>query len=245
MQRFTQSVMIPYATTPAPSSTACRSTRGRTDGSPRDVNAPRRASERDDGDAGDDRAVVEAALEVQREQDGEQDDGDLPGAPVPARETPRGDDERDRKRCDECFRDPVHVCGVERVDERRAGARGTRRRASPSSPTTGDEQTRAIVRDRVPVEIRARPSERAGDPCQHRGDRNRLLGRRGVERRVRRDLADDEDRDAVQRVVPRDDTARAARPAVSRSRPAQRASSASRTAATVQTARKRSSGTLA
>jgi hypothetical protein len=44
--------------------------------------------------------------------------------------------------------------------------------------------------------------KRADDSCEHGRNRERLLRRRIVERLVRRDLPNDENRDAVQRIEP-------------------------------------------
>jgi hypothetical protein len=76
-----------------------------------EVAAP--GDERDDGKPGDDRAVVKAALDVQRKQRRQQCDGDLPAASAAARGATGGDHERERERRHEGLRQTVNVRGVE------------------------------------------------------------------------------------------------------------------------------------
>ena len=73
----------------------------------------------------------------------------------------------------------------------------------------GDEPREHDARARRAAGPRA-AEQRAGDAGERRRDHDRLLRGGGVERLVRRDLADDEDRDAVQRVEPAADGERRA-----------------------------------
>ncbi len=164
---------------------------------------PASCEQREDGDAGDHRAVVEAMLDVQDEQHGEQRHGDLPGAPVAEREAARCDDERDCEWSDERLRDAVHVSGVDRRDERCAvlGKHRVEQREEADEP---DERGKRGARA-SPHRIPGSPEDRSCDSSESGRQCECGLGRRCVERGMGRDLPDDEDRDAVQRVVPADD----------------------------------------
>ena len=163
-----------------------------------EVGPPR--EQRDDRDAGDDRAVVEAPHDVEDEQRSEQRDCDLPAAAAAAGEAPGGDDERRRERGDEGLRQTVHVRRVERGHER-APVLGEDRVERCKQADPGDKPREHHARPRI---LRAPASAEQGacDARERGGDHHRLLGGRGMERLVRRDLPDDEDRDAVERIEP-------------------------------------------
>ena len=156
--------------------------------------------EADNDDARDDGALAESAADVQHEQEGEHDDRRLPRATAPAREASRSNEQHRRERRDERLREPVHLRGVERRDERTAVLR------EDGVPHREDRDAR-----HEPCECGARPrlprdacaSEHgAGEAGEHGRHDHGLLRRRVAERLMRGDLADDEDRDSVQGVEP-------------------------------------------
>ena len=100
-----------------------------------EVGPPR--EQRDDRDAGDDRAVVEAPHDVEDEQRSEQRDCDLPAAAAAAGEAPGGDDERRRERGDEAFVRPCTCVASNAVtSERRCSGKIASSAASRPTPAT-------------------------------------------------------------------------------------------------------------
>ena len=143
---------------------------------------------------------LESALDVQREQQREEGDRDLPRAPVSTREASRRHDERDRERHDQRLRKSVYVCRVERGDERAAMLREERIHGR-EQPDARDDPRKHDPGARLSGTALSR-EQRSRDACEHRRDEDRLLGSRGVKGLVRGDLPDGEDRHAVHRVEP-------------------------------------------
>ena len=164
----------------------------------REVDTPGEQS--DDGDAGHDRTVVEATLDVQHEQQREDRDRDLPRTPAPPREAARREKERNRERHNERLRQPVHVSGVKRRYER-AAVLGEDAVEDGQQAHAGGEPGKDDTR-RPAARAAAATEERAGDAGKHRGNYDSALGRRGMERLMRGDLAHDQYADAVDGVLP-------------------------------------------
>ena len=163
-----------------------------------EVRPPR--DERDDDDSRHDRAFVEATPRVEAQQECKQHDGDLPRASAAARQAPRGDEEGGGDRHDDGFRKPVNMRRIEHGEElvavlREDGVDGGQQADPGHEPRQHEPGTRSPG-NTVPAERRPRESG------ENRGYEHRLLDRSRPERLMCRNLADDEDREAVQPVEP-------------------------------------------
>jgi hypothetical protein len=203
MSRFTQSVTSPYATTAPAASARCTSTRGFDAGSLRKGKSARRATS-----ATTAIPVTTAPVSKRRRLCRTSSSARRTQAICHARRLPRasprgGDEQRDRERAGERLRQPVHLRRVERGHER-APVLGQDRVQRPERGDRGDE-----AREQEPSARRVAPArsarEGAGDPGEVGRDHHCLFRGGRAERLVRRYLADDEDRDAVECVEPGSD----------------------------------------
>ena len=113
-----------------------------------------------------DRAVTEAMLQMERDERKKQDDCYLPGTPLPACKTTRGQKESETERRDECLRDAVHVLGRERGHEYRPPIRDDRV-DEPERPRGSDEPRQHERAPRSRQVVRA-AAEGAREPRERR-----------------------------------------------------------------------------
>ena len=139
-----------------------------------------------------DRSIAETVLEVQGdepEQDGERD---LPGAPLPTRQPARRNEQHEAEWHDERLRDSVDLLGGERADQ--GGAFVRQHVVQHTEHSDSCDEPREHERASRPFAGAAACAQGAGKSRERCGQVDRLLSRSSMERLVRGNLADDQQR---------------------------------------------------
>ena len=148
----------------------------------------------------------EPAQRVQRRETGEQDGRELPGPAFPAREASRHYDECEPDRGDQRSRHRVRAGGGERVDEALAVlGQDPVEHAQEADDGNAERDQR---RRRSASGLLREPRQRAREPGERGRHVDRADPRGGVERLVRGNLADDQDRHSGREVAPEPDSER-------------------------------------